>query len=141
MLPRCWKLVCPSGVAAGPFLMTCFNSIRVIPRSAFLLPFLIAPQAKRVPGALCSPFSRRFYNCCCRRTFFSPNNQNNTIQISVLRLVPDAKMEPVPCPAALCCILDLNHQVGITLGDNPSPVAGSFQESLCAFPMKGLFVL
>lgn len=102
---------------------------------------LIAPQAKRVPGALWSPFSRRFYNCCCRRTFFSPNNQNNAIQISALSLVPDAKMEPVPTPAALCCILDLNHQVGITLGDNPSLVAGSFQGSLCAFPMKGLFVL
>lgn len=80
----------------------------------------IAPQAKRVPGALCSPFSRRFYNFCCRRTFFSPNNQSNAIQISMLSLALDVKMEPVSTPTALHCISDLNHQVGITLGETPA---------------------
>ena len=102
---------------------------------------LIAPQAKRVPRVLCSPFSRRFYNCCCRRTFFFPNNQSNAIQISVLSLAPDVEMEPLPTSTALHCISDLNHQVGITLGDNPSLVSGSFQGSPCASPMKGLFML
>lgn len=70
---------------------------------------LISLQAERVPGALCSPFSRRFYNCCCCRTFFFPNNQSNAIQNSVLSLAPDMKMEPVPTHSALHYISDLNH--------------------------------
>lgn len=43
-------LVCPSDLAAGLFPMTCFNSIRVIPRSAFLLP--AALQLLRQKGSL-----------------------------------------------------------------------------------------
>lgn len=81
---------------------------------------LIAPQARRVPGALCSPFSRRFYNCCCRRTFCFPNNQSKAINTSVLSLAPDVRMEPAPTPAALRCISDLNRQVGITLQETPA---------------------
>lgn len=68
--------LCPSGAAAGALPRTCLNSIRVISRSVVLQPVCsTAPKVEIVPGALCSPFSGSFYNCCCCRVFLFPSAQ------------------------------------------------------------------
>lgn len=89
-------LVCPSGVAAGLFPMTCFNPIKVIPRSAFLLPAalqLLRQEGSLEPCVLPSP--EDFIIAAATGLSFS-NNQSNAIEISVLSVAPDVWMEPVP---------------------------------------------
>lgn len=130
----------PSGVAAGLLHRTCFNLIRVIPRSAFLLlAFLQSFRLKRSLEPCVLPSLEASIIAAAAGFSFSPVIR--ATQTSMLSRVPDVAMELVPALTALHHILDLNHQGGVTPGGKSSLVLGRQQGSPCPSPVKGAVAL